>query len=406
MLERLRGEFSFISGNVFLLLTVWSITDFAFWLPDSYYSLYVEALGASAQLLGVIVAASSLVVAFLQFAGGYWADRYGRKLLILGASFGKAVTYLIFAVAPSWEFILLGEVLIGMTTIYLPAAGAMFADSLPEEKRGMGFSISLVVGATTILSPVVAGFLFLNYRLVGAMRIIYVLMSVCWFVSGIIFTRLVETPQKKGISSLKEAVKQYPTAVKECVKVWRYLPKSMLMLLLIFSPATFFVRMCAPYYALYANHVLNVEEFQWALLQLSHFLVYYALLLPVGKLVDTFGGKKALMLSSVLFTAGIVFFITGDIARLYVFFALSAAGNALVFTAYSSLQTDLTPKEHRGKVIGFTNFTDSILASAAVLLGGFIYQNLSPSAPFLLQLGIMVITAIATLRFIGEPKTC
>jgi DHA1 family tetracycline resistance protein-like MFS transporter len=405
LFKRLRGEFSFVSGNVFLLLTVWSITDFAFWLPDSYYSLYVEALGASAQLLGVIVATSSLVVAFLQFAGGYWADRYGRKLLILGASFGKALTYLIFAVAPSWHFILLGEVLIGMTTIYLPAAGAMFADSLPEEKRGLGYSVSLAVGATTILSPVVAGFLYLNYNLIGAMRIVYVLVSILWFISGVIFTRLIETSQDKSRVSLKEAVKQYPTAVKECVKVWKCLPKSMLMLFLIFSPATFFVRMCAPYYVLYANHVLNVGEFQWALLQLGYFLVYYALLLPIGKLVDVSGRKKALMLSSILFAVGMALFITGDILRLYVFFAFSAAGNALVFTAYPSLQADLTPKEHRGKVIGFSNFADSILASVAVLLGGFVYQNFSPSAPFFLLLGVMAITVMATFLFIKEQKS-
>ena len=386
-------------------MTVWSITDFAFWLPDAYYSLYVTALGASTQLLGAMVAVSTVIVAFAQLAGGFWADQTGRKRLILGVSFGKALTYLIFAVAPMWQFILLGEALLGITTVYLPAAGAMFADSLPEDKRGLGYSVSLAVGATTILSPIVAGFLYLRFNLVGAMRIAYIIVSICWFISAFIFTRLIETtsdPKQK--TSLKESLKQVPTALKESATVWKYLPKSVLVLFLVFSPVTFFIRMCAPYYALYATHVLQVGEFDWALLQMAYFLVYYALLLPVGKMVDIAGRKKALVLSSVLFAAGTTLFLSGDIFRLYAYFALTAGGNALVFTAYSSLQMDLTPKESRGKLLGFTNFADSMLAAVAVFLGGLIYENISPSVPFVLLLAILIPTALATSLFIKEGK--
>lgn len=102
MLEHLREQFSFARGNVLILMSMWMVTDFAFLLPDTYYSLYVEALGASAFILGAIVAASGFARAFLQLAGGYWADKYGRKKLVVTMSLGKALVFLIFAFAPSW----------------------------------------------------------------------------------------------------------------------------------------------------------------------------------------------------------------------------------------------------------------------------------------------------------------
>ncbi|MEM1551959.1 MAG: hypothetical protein QXH03_04765 [Candidatus Bathyarchaeia archaeon] len=72
-----------------VLLVVWAFTDFAHLLPDTYYSLYVESLGGSPLTIGSILSASWFIMAFLQLAGGYWADKRGRKALIVGASFAR-----------------------------------------------------------------------------------------------------------------------------------------------------------------------------------------------------------------------------------------------------------------------------------------------------------------------------
>ena len=406
MLRYLRREFNFVSGNVLILLIVWAVTDFAYLLPDTYYSRFVESLGASPFLIGAILSVPLFIMAFLQLAGGYWADKQGRRFLIISASFGRAIVFLIFAVAPTWHFILLGEILVGISTISQPALMAILADSLPPEKRGLGFSISMVVGATSILSPIVVGMLYLKYGLIDSMRIAYLIVSVCWFASGLMLFKLTETLKtEKSNASWTEVFKQYPKALKECISVWKLVPKSMLYLLLIFTPVTFFIRMCMPYYVLYADHVLKIEMFQWAILQTFYSLVFYSLLLPTGKLVDVFGRKKPLLLSSIFFAFGIVLFMYGDVLRLYTYFALSAIGNALIFTAYPSLQSDLTPKEYRGKVMGFSNFIDYLLGSGALLLGGFLYENVSPIIPFLLLLVTMIFTAVTTSLFITEPKT-
>jgi len=406
LFNRLREEFRFVQGNVLVLITVWAVADFAYLLPDAYYSLYVEALGASAFLIGVVVAISSFVMAFFQLAGGYIADKYGRKFLIVTMSFARALTFLLFVVAPSWHFILLGEIMVGISTISQPALSAIVADSLPPQKRGVGYSLTIIAGVTSIFSPLVAGFLYLKFNLVLGMRIAYLIVSGCYFVSGIMFLRLAETlKREENRLSITEAFKSYPKAVKECLTVPKIVPKQMLNLILIFTPVMFVVRMCIPYYVLYAIHILEIEEFQWAMLQMWSSIVLYATLLPIGKIADVYGRKKPLILSSIFAVLGLSFFLYGDVFKLYIFFTFSAISNALVFIAYPSLQADLTPKEYRGKVIGFTSFLDCIFGSAALLLGGFLYENVAPVTPFLLQMVVIAIAAVATMMFIKEPKT-
>jgi MFS family permease len=282
---------------------------------------------------------------------------------------------------------------------------AIVSDSLPREKRGIGYSLAMWVGITSILSPVVAGFLYLEYGLTSGMRIAYLIVSACWLVSGIVLLRLTETLKSEAKVSVKETVTYYPKAFRECVSACRSVPKSMLNLLLIFTPAMFFIRMCIPYYALYANHVLQINEFQWAMLLTWELVLSYGLIIPIGKLVDSFGRKKPLVLSSALFASSMILFLSGDLPSLYTYFALSAIGNALVFTAYPALQADLTPKEFRGRIIGFSNFLDCFLGSIAVFIGGFLYGNVYPALPFALLLVFMPATAITTFLFVKEPET-
>ena len=54
--------------------------------------------------------------------------------------------------------------------------------------------------------------------------------------------------------------------------------------------------------------------------------------------------------------------------------------------------------------MGFSNFIDCLLGSAALLLGGFLYETVSKMAPFLLLLITMASTAVATAIFVTEPK--
>jgi len=133
IISKLKEEFSFIRGNYAVLVLSWIIMDFAMELPGTYYSLYVvdPALGGTETILGIIGFVSFLALALVQFPGGYLADKHGRRWLISTMTFGVALSYIFYALAPSWHSILVGAMVGNLCLIYQPALLAMTADSLP-----------------------------------------------------------------------------------------------------------------------------------------------------------------------------------------------------------------------------------------------------------------------------------
>ena len=135
VLDRLRSEFSFFQGNYLILILSWILMDFAGEVSATYSSEYQQALGANGTIIGLIWLSSSLALASVQFPGGYLADK-GRRWLVSTMTFGVALSYIFYVVAPSWHLILIGSVIGNLCLIYQPALFAMMADSLPPERRG------------------------------------------------------------------------------------------------------------------------------------------------------------------------------------------------------------------------------------------------------------------------------
>jgi MFS family permease len=226
---RLKEEFSFIHGNVLVLMVSWVLMQFSMPIPDTYYSLFVLELGATPFIIGLIEFASFVALALVQFPGGYLADKCGRRKLIITMTFGVGLANILFALAPSWHFILIGAVISNLCLIYQPALWAIMADSLPPEKRGIGFSTLGITNVVSVASPLIAGFLYLRYGLVEGIRIAYLLVFLAFFLAGIVRLKLKETirvdAERMGF---KDVIESYPTAVKESIAVWRLIPRTML----------------------------------------------------------------------------------------------------------------------------------------------------------------------------------
>jgi MFS family permease len=299
-LGTLRKEFSFIKGNYAILVASWIIVDFASELPATYFGLYVLGLGATETILRVIGLSQFLALASFQFPGGYLADKYGRKWLISTMTFGVALSYVFYAVAPSWTFILLGAILMGtFNSTYQPALNAMISDSLPAERRGMGFSIvMLIASASTTPSPAVAGLLRARFGLIDGMRIAYGIVVVLFLVAAFFrFYFLKETVVSTSRPRLGEIIQSYPIALKESFGVWKKVPRSMLYLFLSFSVAIFGFSAMNLYTVIYATRVLHIEEVTWAFIVAIVPATTILLAIPVGKFVDKIRRKIPLLAS-------------------------------------------------------------------------------------------------------------
>ena len=404
-LDKLRKEFSFIKGNYAILVMSWILMDFAMELPGTYYSLYVLKLGATETILGMIGFASFLVLASVQFPGGYLADKFGRRWLVSSMTFGVALCYIFYAIAPSWHFILIGTILMSLCLIYQPALMAMVADSLPSKRRGMGFGIiMLITSASTTPGPFVAGIFYNQFGLVQGMRIGYGVVVALFLTAAFLRLRLQETMANTQKPSLNELLHTYPIALKESFGVWKKLPRSMFYLFLSVVVSTFGFATVQLYFVVYAVQELSIDEAIWPLILTALFITMIVLAVPMGKVVDKFNRKLPMLVAYVLFGVSMWLFVNGDMPRLFVSLVLVGVAQVMMNTAFGALQADLTPKEQRGKVNGFTNFTNNILMALGNLTGGILYEHVSPQLPFLLAIISIVPSFVLTLTMVHEPE--
>lgn len=390
------------------MMLTWLLMNFAGAIPSTYYSLYILALGGTPFIIGIIEFVAFLALALVQFPGGYLADKHGRRGVIVTFTFGMSLSYIIYAIAPTWHFLALGVALSNLFLIYQPAMQAILADSIPSEKRGLGFSMGMfVTNLASIFSPAIAAFLlFALGELVPAMRIAYFIAVGFYLAAAFLRTKLTETLQVKddGIS-LASAIKDYPKAVREGLGVWNALPRSMFYLFLTNALANFIFTMTFSFLIVYATEILYIDKFNWALLMIWFTASMILSSLPAGKLADLVGRKKPLVASWILLGAYPLLFAFGNLPLLYFAFLFFGVSNALFSAAYQALEADLVPRELRGKEVGCSQFIMYTLMAIGGLAGGFLYEYVSPLLPFILAFLVTIPCTLISLLLVNETAT-
>lgn len=404
-IENIRHEFSFITGNYRVLIISWIIMDFATEMPSPNFQYYVQALGGTGIELGIIGLANFLVLAVVAFPGGYLADKYGRRQLITTMTFGMAVSFLFFAFALSWHYILIGTIMNSLCLIYQPALFAIIQDSLPTDRRGMGSSITqLIHGAFNTPGPVIAGFLLLKFGLVMSMKVIYLLMTLLFLIAAVWRLRLTETMSNREPIRLKYVVSSYPKAIGESLNVWKTVPRSTLWLLVGQITVMFGMSLIQVINAVYARDVLLIPEEQWWLTFIPLLLMMILASIPIGMMIDRIGRKIPLIIGVVVFALGSWMFINGDLIKIMIAMALFGIGQLALMAGSSALFADLVQQENRGKVIGFTNFAGYIAMGIGMLLGNYLYVNYVPQTPFYVTLCLAIPELLLIIFLIHEPK--
>ncbi|MFX1487048.1 MAG: MFS transporter [Promethearchaeota archaeon] len=435
--KRKISTLSLFTGNYLVLIVSWILIDFAGELPGTYYSDYVVTLSGGnpnvgSFVLGVIMMVSMLCIASVQFLGGYMADRYGRRKLIVVMTFGVAFSYIFYAIAPNWHFILIGSAIQSLALVYQPALMAILTDSIPAEKRGTGFTIwNVITRVATTPAPVVAVLLVTTFGSVLGMRIAYAIVTLLFLSAAIWRFRLKESMEKVDKFAFREALGSYPRAFREGIGVWKKVPRSAIFLLASSMFLFFSFSMIGTLFLVYAFYQLQIggtpnlmlppEEdpalqlarIRWGYVQIALFLTMVIMSFPIGKLIDKIGRKRPLIFSWLLSIPATLIFVFGyypiistdPLVHVIIAMILIGISQLLGFAASQALFADLIPQEFRGKAVGTQQFFGYLIMAVGGLLGGLSYGIIDPRFPFLLMT-VLVIPAILLVVFgVKEPKT-
>jgi len=133
-------------GNVPLLLVSMVTFSIFFTRTGSRQTVLAlqgnEELGLSAGALGGVFAMMALINLVTIAPSGAWADRFGRKRVIVPSAFLAAGALVLFAVTSDLTMFLIAAVLLALGTgLSGPAPAAYAADVIPENARGLGMGL-------------------------------------------------------------------------------------------------------------------------------------------------------------------------------------------------------------------------------------------------------------------------
>ncbi|WP_324295859.1 MFS transporter [Deinococcus radiophilus] len=115
---------------------------------------------AGARMIGVLTAAYAVMQFLMAPILGRLSDRFGRRPVLLVATAGMALDYLVLYFAPSLWWLLLGRIIAGATGASITVINAYIADVSPPEQRAANFGkIGAMFGLGFILGPALGGLL-------------------------------------------------------------------------------------------------------------------------------------------------------------------------------------------------------------------------------------------------------
>lgn len=403
---RLRDEFGFLRGNLLVLITSYVIFGFTTGLFNPFRSLYIRELGASPLVLGLMSSLGSVILAIIRVPGAYIADRYGRRNIIVLFTFGAALSYGFYVIAPDWRLILVAVVVSNLSHIYQPALEAIEADSMPPEKRGLGYMLVWwLPGAPGLFAPAISGYMVERYGLVPGMRMVYVVVFVSALTIALIRWRyLKETMAESAALGLRELSSAFREAAGSIREAWLEMGREIWFLAAVLLLVSFENPLYNLYYALYAVDVVGVSAMEWGMVSIIGTAAMSLVGIPAGKLIDRIGRRKSMLLAYAFsLPALIAFTVIRGFTQMVVVNISFLICNSLLFPSIMALQADLVPQERRGRIMGLMGTLRSLAMVPAGIIFGLLYE-VNRAYPYYVGVLVEVAIILVILFFIKEPE--
>jgi MFS family permease len=349
---------------------------------------YLEALGAPLIAIGLYGSTQDLLDGVYQYPGGWLADRHGRRRALLLFICLAFIGYGVIAVATTWPIVLLGIVfMMAWSSMASPTLFAVVGDSLPRERRTMGFSIqSLVRRIPIAIAPTLGGLLIAGQGVRSGMK------------TGLIVSLVMALLTLVVVSQIRLAL---PSVHEAGVRgVWQSFPVPLRRLLV----SDIFVRTCEGlvdvFLVLYALNVVGITAPQFGLLiavQMTTSILGY---IPAARLADRIGRKPLVIATFIafsLFPVAVTMAQTfSGLLGAFVIGGLREIGEP----ARKALILDLVPDGARARGVGLYYLIRSLAITPAAVTGGVLWK-VAPQVPFLVAGAIGL---IGTAVFAGTVE--
>ena len=374
------------------LISLLATLGFAVILPT--LPLYLsEDLGIGAGIIGLIFGAYAASETIFKTPLGFLSDRFGRRpLIITGLAISLLVPLAMTFVHHYLYFVAL-QFLNGFAiAAFWPALSALTADKVPAEERTTAmtvFNMSYLVALG--LGPALGT--FLNHAHSSHKAAFYAAACLAFGAAVLGFLTLPgpaaaarQNPeaneQEDGLGTvLVKAFGSSGQAFGGISFLWQN--RVLAAMLVISLVQQFGAGMLAPIFVLFASRQLGFSQADIGKSLLGPALVIAVCALPLGRLADNLGKQRAVEAAFLTAAASVLMIPeTATVAILICLVGMLGLAYVVGAPAWTAITTLVAPREGRGTAIAAIGTMQSlgfILGSSA---GGFLYEHVTPAAPF------------------------
>ena len=354
--------------------------DFGIGVFNNLWAIYVDSLGASPKLIGLLVGGQSIIRVALTLPSGIVADRMSRRKVLVYSTLAGVPAAIIYGFATNWWQLIPGLLLMALTNFSLPALSSYISDAVPSEERARAFNVIYTISPAIafIIAPTFGGWLVEAVDF----RAVYFVTAVSTLITAAVFWQLSDIPTHAhaGPKATYRETLDVPV-------IRRVTSLQLVIIGFLLSVATFLPVFLKSEYGITIAEIGRLGSIA---------AVGSIMLTMVISRVRGLSSSRGIALGAVLF-GGVcaVALSTGDLRILAPSF-LMRGSFMVTWSLFYALLGDVAPARLRVRAFGLAEFMCGIGIGVFPFLAGWIYGQ-NHNALFLLTVAVTPLFAIAAL---------
>ena len=352
-----------------------------------------NVLGVNKSVIGLIEGIAESTASLLKVFSGWFSDRIGNRKWLMAAGYGiSTLSRPIVALATGWQHVMGSRFIdrFGKGVRTAPR-DAIIAESSEKTHlgRAFGFHRSMdTMGA--VVGPALAFFLLglfsNNYRWVFWLSMIPGAIAVLLIILFITEKKKASLPHSERP---KLTLKHFD---------WRF--KFFVAIATLFA-----VGNSSDVFLILRAQQIGVPTVMIPILYLLFNLIYSLSAIPAGIAADRFGKKRVILLGFVLFAVLYYGFAVAEDARaVWILFGFYGLFMGLTEGIQKAFLATIIPQDFKATAFGVFNTAVGIAAFPASLIGGWLWDHVSPSATFYFGAITAGLSAILFVVFISVAR--
>jgi MFS family permease len=359
-------------------------------------SLYLKELGASIGQIGLFYTLSQIIPLLLQILGGWVSDTLGRLRAIAIGSVVGIFVYVPLLLAQRWEWVLVASALSAITRSLIgPSFDAYIAEQSAPENRARLFGITQTLfGVVSVVGPLAGGYMVEVMGFKG-MLLVAAIMYITATIIRVVMARQVTKQSQSAAASLTFAgLKANLGSILGLILAGGLFT----WLLITDGVRDIFFNMSMTFLSVYMQDYAMLTIGQIGLMNSIFGVAMIVVMLPAGWLSDKVGERVNITISFFLIAISIgMIAAVPEASPAWVYglgWVIAGLGVGLATPAYQSLISKAVPQRLRGVAFGLFSTSLGLVSLPAPMIGGFLWENVSPQFPFYLTAAASLLSMI------------